>query len=252
MDNIFGGMPKCMVTLSANAGVSMQISGKKLWIDALNDTKVNEFSTITPELLKKMKNRNAFRDPDALIFTHCHPDHFSQELTESVIRSKSEVGLFLPEEKFATQTLITDDHIEDIGDVRIHFLKTVHDGEEFRDVPHFALVISSEIEDGKRMNVLVVGDTQIAGEDLRSKLSEYGYLDEGIDLAMIDFPWVTLKKGRDAIEEWIQPDHLFIYHLPFEEEDSSGFHAATEASAAKLTGIGDVRIIKEPLQTESI
>lgn len=35
------------VTLSANAGVSVELGGVRIWIDALHDTRVPGFSTLT-------------------------------------------------------------------------------------------------------------------------------------------------------------------------------------------------------------
>ena len=39
-------MGKIKITLSANAGVCVEICGKRIWVDALHDTKVPGFSTL--------------------------------------------------------------------------------------------------------------------------------------------------------------------------------------------------------------
>ena len=38
------------VTLSANAGVSVELGGVRIWIDALHDTRVPGFSTLDSHL----------------------------------------------------------------------------------------------------------------------------------------------------------------------------------------------------------
>ena len=246
MDNFFMDIPGCTATLSANAGLSMMIGGAKIWIDALNVTKVNAFSTVTPEIRAKMRNRNAFRDPDAIVFTHCHPDHFSQSLTEEAIAKWPRAEIMLPEQRFEKQTLVEGDVFRTkIDDAELCFLKVTHEGEPYRDVPNYAIVIS----DGN-MNVLITGDTEVGSKELPVALRNAGF--DRIDLVFVDFPWVTLKRGREGIDSWMKPKHLFVYHLPFEEDDTEGFRDAARKYAAKLESPEDIRFFMEPLQTESV
>ena len=246
MDNYFLDIPGCTATLSANAGLSMTIGGAKIWIDALNETKVNAFSTVTPKIRKMMQNRNAFRDPDAIVFTHCHPDHFSQELTEEAIRKWTRAELILPESRFEKQTLVEGDVFRTrIDDAELCMIKTIHEGEAYREVPNYAAVIS----DGS-MNVLITADTEVGSASLKGQLEVAGF--DRIDIMFVDFPWVTLKRGREVIDGVLKPEHLFIYHLPFEEDDTEGFRKAAAKGAGMLESPQDIRLFLEPLQTEAV
>ena len=61
------------VTLSANAGVSVELGGVRIWIDALHDTRVPGFSTLDSHLLQRLWSEAAFQSPDAIVsvsYTH--------------------------------------------------------------------------------------------------------------------------------------------------------------------------------------
>ena len=74
-----------IITLSANAGLSIQTAGSNILIDAFHDEKVNEFSTITTDIYEGMKQMPEFTEPDILIFTHKHRDHYSRRMTEEML-----------------------------------------------------------------------------------------------------------------------------------------------------------------------
>ena len=42
------------VTLSANAGICVELAGKKIWVDALHSGRVRGFSTLSPQLQAQM------------------------------------------------------------------------------------------------------------------------------------------------------------------------------------------------------
>ena len=101
------------------------------------------------------------------------------------------------------------------------------------------------------VGILVGGDTKVGCREM-----DYLVMNRDIDVAILDFPWTTLKSGRDAICEFVQPKNLVVVHLPFEDDDYSGFRPATKKGVADIKdSIGyslDVRIMSEPLQQEKI
>lgn len=68
------------VTLSANAGVAIEIGGIRIWVDALHDVQVPGFRPYAQHL-RQLWTAEAFQSPDVIVYTHCHPDHYSQQLT---------------------------------------------------------------------------------------------------------------------------------------------------------------------------
>ena len=65
------------VTLSANAGAAIELGGVRIWVDALHDTQVPGFSTLRRQQLQQLWTAEPFQAPDAIVYTHCHPDHLS-------------------------------------------------------------------------------------------------------------------------------------------------------------------------------
>lgn len=230
---------KISVTLTANAGVAIGLDGHRLWVDALHDQKVEGFSTVCPEIQKQMMQSNAFSNPDCICYTHCHPDHFSAELTEEAKKLWPEAKLLLPEPVYAEQTLVqgqvfTHSH----GDLELRFLRLPHEGEQYAGCIHYGLVLSLQ---GKQ--VLIPGDCQVAADALAQALVE-----TQIDLALLNFPWLTLKKGQAFVQEVLRPKHTLLYHLPFAGDDVNGFRKVAQKAAIKAEA-GDVQLLWNPLQS---
>ena len=68
-------------------------------------------------------------------------------------------------------------------------------------------------------------------------------------LALLNFPWITLRRGRDFLQEHLHADHIALYHLPFAEDDTEGFRAATDRAAQSLSGVGAVHVLDDRFQT---
>ncbi|MBQ9179377.1 MAG: MBL fold metallo-hydrolase [Firmicutes bacterium] len=231
-----------IITLSANAGLSIQTAGSNILIDAFHDEKVNEFSTITTDIYEGMKQMPEFTEPDILIFTHKHRDHYSRRMTDEMLGGR-DIPVIFPEEMDVPGIHVTGKAGEE---TEIRFFQLPHDGTGYEHIKQYALLI--ENEEGR---ILVGGDTKVGCGEM-----DYLVMNRDIDVAILDFPWTTLKSGRDAICEFVQPKNLVVVHLPFEDDDYSGFRPATKKGVADIKdSIGyslDVRIMSEPLQHEEI
>ncbi len=236
-------MANCRVTLSANAGVCLEMGGTKVWIDAIHRHKVKNFSSVTDELWEKMKNSPAFSDPDVLFFTHKHPDHYSSTLIAQTLCQYPKVKVISPADDFPGQVLLEGDEVtETINGLHFHFFRLPHEGIGYRMVPNYGALISNGC-----FRILVAGDGAVATEELRNYLQG-----KAVDLALMNFPWATLHRGREFLETYIRPNHLFLCHLPFAGDDGVKFRYAARRSSEKLTFIPDVRLLLEPLQQETI
>lgn len=213
------------VTLSANAGVALDIGGRRLWVDALHDKKHSPFSTLTPKLQQEMLACPAFFRPEFICYTHCHPDHYSRHLTEAALKLWPEARLLMP----AEQTVEADG-------LTVHFLRLPHEGEQYADVAHFGLLISCQ-----GCNIFVSGDCAVASPALAEALA-----DTPVHLALLDFPWGTLRKGREFLQEHLRGAQILLHHLPFAEDDENGFRRAALNAAAQIP---DCRVLFDPLQT---
>lgn len=232
-------MVHCHITLSANAGVSLRYGRTCIWSDALHDEKVPGFSTITPPLWRRVRESPAFAHPNLIFYTHCHPDHYSRELTAQAHEQWPNAELILPEREFDDQILISGarDQLSIYG-LSLRFGKLTHEGEQYAAVPNYGCIIN----DGG-FRTLIVGDCAVGNPELADFLDG-----THIDLALLDFPWVTLRRGRDFIEQYIHPEHLVVYHLPFLSDNAWGYREAAAKSAALLNSIPDIRILQDALQ----
>lgn len=233
-------MAQIGLCLSANAGFALHIEKTRIWVDAVHSQKFPSMSTLTPDLFSKLLQHPLFAAPDLMFFTHCHGDHFSQGLAQQVKERWPKAVLVLPEQRFPDQLFLTGNRIRiQAGPITFLFLRLIHEGEQYADVPHYALLVE---EDGFR--ILFTGDCQIADDQLLRQLRGLQ-----VDLAVVDFPWVTLRKGREFLMRELQPRQIAVCHLPFPEDDLYGSREAALRAAAQIPGI-DVRVFLEPFQTE--
>lgn len=233
-------MSNYSVTLGANAGIALRFGQTKLLIDALHSRKTGVFSPVSPAQWEIMQTHEAFSAPDMICFTHCHADHFSEELTAQAMRLWPRTLLLLPETHFQRQYLLLGrEGFLSCKDISLRFFKLPHEGHEFAAVPHYGFLISHG-----DVHILIAGDGEIAGPALAEAITGIS-----IDLALLDFPWLTLRKGRQFIQEHIRPKHLLICHLPFAQDDCMGYRAAAQNSIPRLN-VPDIRLLLEPFQTE--
>ena len=232
----------CSVTLSANAGVFLRLGGCQIWIDALHTKKIPGFSTVTPELWAQLQKGETFRAPDVICFTHCHTDHYSRALTLQAKSLWPKAKVILPEPEFQDQILLSGNETRfTVGDLSLRFFRLPHEGEKFAGVPHYGLLISRG-----GFHVLVPGDCEVASPLLAKALDGMA-----VDLALLDFPWITLRHGREFIEKILRPGHLLIYHLPFAQDETNRYRTVSARCAQRLD-VPDVRLLTEPLQCEVI
>ena len=78
-------MARIKLTLSANAGGALQLGEHRMLIDALHNQKVTGFSTMNEDRHNALFIHPEFSEPEWIIYTHCHSDHYSQELTAKAL-----------------------------------------------------------------------------------------------------------------------------------------------------------------------
>lgn len=236
-------MAEISVTLSANAGVAIAFGGKRIWVDALHTEKQSGFSALTPALQSKMLHCDAFYDPDYICTTHCHPDHHSRALMQAAKQLWPKAKLFLPEREFADQVLVEGEtYTFSDGDMTLEFIRLPHEGAQYAHVKHYGLLLQCA---GKC--ILLAGDCATASPALAQALQG-----RQVDLAILDFPWVTLSKGREFVQTILRPKHLLVCHIPFAEDDVCSYRPAAQKSVEQLTKQMDIRLLWNPLQTVEI
>ncbi len=211
------------ITLTANAGVILELGGRRIWVDALHDRKTPPFSTVSATLWEKMQE---FPAPDYILYTHCHPDHYSENLTRSAQNRWPSAKIIAPEGPFFGQMSLTD------GDLEIRFVPMPHEGEQYKYVVHYGIFLSVSGE-----KVLISGDCALGAEELAG---------EEADVLILDFPWLTTSKGREFMRKHFQNAEKVLVHLPFAEDDRFGYRKAAARTAEKDEKI---HILQNSLET---
>ena len=143
---------KCCVTLSTNAGVSIQSSEKKILADPFHRRIICGFSTISEDIYEKMLVHPAFCNPDLIFFTHNHPDHYSREMTNEWLSRYPDAKLLLSPER-ADLAPPEEESVVFCGDVSLRTISLPHGGKEYAAVPHRGCIIDAP--DGR---MLLSGD----------------------------------------------------------------------------------------------
>ena len=122
-----------------------------------------------------------------------------------------------------------------MGDLRIAFFRLPHEGAQYAEVLHYGIQIRCGEEE-----ILLTGDAAVGCEAMN------GMAPQAI---VVDFPWITLPKGRRVLLEGIRPERIVACHIPFAEDDINGYRAAAANGAKQLE---HVYLLREPLQTIEI
>lgn len=230
---------KVTVTLSANAGVAIHVGGYRIWVDALHTQKQRGFSAVDIPLQKRMLQCAAFAEPDLILCTHCHPDHYSDTLTKEAKKLWPDAEVVLPELRFERQIQIKgEEFFHSLGDLSLRFIRLPHDGQQYADCVHYGLLMTIG---GK--TILLPGDCRTGAVELGKAIGRIR-----IDLALLNFPWLTLSKGRAFVDTVMKPSQILLYHLPFAEDDCLNYRDAAMKAVQKLDN-GNVQLLWEPLQT---
>ncbi|MBE6961735.1 MAG: MBL fold metallo-hydrolase [Ruminococcaceae bacterium] len=234
-------MQHCKLTLICNAGIVLELGRAVIWSDVLHDDKTPRFSSVTPELAKKVIDGGIVPAPDLLLYSHCHRDHYSQGLTERALAKWPAAQLILPREDFPGRQLLLDQeqHLFSFRGLQFRFGKLTHQGADFAHIPNYGVIINAG-----GFRILMAGDCTVESDELGTFVGQ-----EHIDLAIMGFPWVSRPQGRAIIDEVICPDRLVIYHLPFAEDNWAGLREKSAAGAAYIRSIPDMRFLWEPFQT---
>lgn len=233
-------MAQCRITLSANAGTVIEAEGCKLWSDVLHNEQVPGFSSVSEDLWLAIRRSAAFRDPDLIFYTHRHPDHYSRALTTRARAAFPRARLAAPFQDFEHQVLLS----EASGELllpggRLRYARLPHEPEDYTEmVPNYGCILEAG-----GYHILIAGDCATADSSLAAFVG-----DTPIHVALLNFPWGALGKGRNFLRNYIRPEHLVLYHLPFAQDDLYGFRGAVAKTLRMIQDIPDVRVLQDPLQ----
>lgn len=233
---------KDYVSYIANAGVLVNMGGKKILIDALCQSETPLYKS-TPENVYQsiLKQEPPFDGIDFLLVTHHHSDHFNRDMVVSFLESSKKTAFISTEgivsriQRHAPQLdsnrfyamapgLRHSQSLKKDG-VTIRAMSMIHDGEEFSETQNLAFLI----DNGKK--VMHLGDAAPVPENFQS----FGMKGQEINLLLANFPYAGIPGARKTVRECIAPKKMAVIHLPDPNKDRWGWIKATQRSHERVS-----------------
>lgn len=218
------------VCFLANAGIFLSYNNKTFLIDGLHRGS-RRFSASTDEQVRDIiSGAGIFRRIDCMLVTHTHSDHYDPMLTHRLLQNHPETVLISP----VTPSDRTSGRLEQpegyalMPNMEVHFLQLAHEGPGYEDVVNYGY----DVRVGD-FEFVVTGDAAISEAGL-------GHLTEGrtADAAFVNFPFLTLKAGRAALKNSLHAKRIFVFHLPFEGDDTENYRKSAFWAVSKAGELG--------------
>lgn len=234
----------CQVTFTANAGVIVKCGQFRFAVDALHEEKTPYFSTMSGAMCHRVLDEMEEEPWDLMINTHHHLDHASRRLTAEVLRRKPKTLLLDPcgQEDFQSHLervnkLLAEREIHIEACYLEHAQPIITPG---LDNYGFLLTISGH-------TLLFTGDSAFEAPEIKTLIAG-----RQIDVAFLNFTWITGKVGRRILPEVVRPKHMVVFHIPFDYDDEYDYRTAVQACRKSFFADQDVRIMLDCGQKETI
>jgi L-ascorbate metabolism protein UlaG (beta-lactamase superfamily) len=214
---------KDTVLLTANAGALICCRGKKILVDALHSQKTNRFSRVPDDVLRQAVNGEGdFADTDIALVTHDHPDHYNKNWTVRLLERNPNIQLVTPVRDFSERKNV---HILSrpketlrLAGVDITCKRLPHDGSEYASVANYGYML-----DAGGCRIVLLGDGAMDAKAIAAFLDGFAP-----DLALLNFPFLTLKRGREIMDKVIGAKQTILFHLPEPGDDINGYTQAAQ------------------------
>lgn len=204
---------------TVNAGLYLWNHGTGILIDGIHTGAETGFSTMPPTLTDALhRHTGLFAHTDALLFTHLHNDHFNRPLLLKALEHTPQpmvYGPLLPESSIAPRQLAPGLCGMELGQARALAMETVHDGRMYQDVRHDSFLLQLRGE-----SIFVAGDAILAPEQAQTLKDFCG---APTAAAFINV-YHAASAAAQAFLRSLAPERVFLYHLPFQEDDAYHYY----------------------------
>lgn len=236
-------MQSCQILYTANAGFFLTVGDITIAVDAFPREADRGFCALSESDFHTVCNREDTAGTRYVLATHSHPDHFCAEWNAAFLSAHPQARFLGAVDRDADRSLLRkagnklppiflqDQHpTYYLPGLTLEFTRLSHEGQAFADVPNYGCLLTftghSSDTDGP-IRVLILGDAATA--DPQSAELAAG---RTIDLALLNFPWITLPKGRRFLEDKLNVKKLAVLHLPYEDTDRNGYLDSTKKASA--------------------
>jgi L-ascorbate metabolism protein UlaG (beta-lactamase superfamily) len=254
-----GNREPIRVTLLANSGIILEYNGTKLLIDGTPGEIHGYFSGLSEEVRKDLLEgkKPLFRDIDILMYTHCHHDHFSPEVTGALVEGQRTRCLMMPDRdsrpfvQLRESAILNETRLwlldiplgkiegYELDGIKIKAFRTMHAGEMYRETEHYCYLI----ELGDKV-ILITGDSDYDPDYFKTILSGIR-----IHAVFINPLFLNRREGRMALTESIKPDKVVVCHIPFEGIPGTNLRKIAARDAVKHKEIlPEIILLQDELQ----
>lgn len=199
-----------------NSGVLLSYGEEALLFDGVFDDS-NFFDKMPPGYKETlMKKEIPFEHVNALLFTHCHNDHYDADTVNKFAGKYSTAEIIAPIEGYEDK-LIGEWGMFTIGLFDIEYLKTRHIFAGDLTCDNYVYKITA----GER-SIVITGDTDPNSFD---KIIDRFGKDADVFLINAATFLYEMKRPEDTLLKHVK--NLFVYHLPTEANDDYGYRKAT-------------------------
>ena len=222
----------CKVTLTANAGVIVNLDGTSILIDALHNTFAAEFSSLSEERSNQVLTLCDLTPPTAILISHAHPDHYSASLIDEATLRYPDACVIFPERDFSGKTSMWK-----LGNITVTSVPLLHRrAPEYPPADNFSFIIRHD-----NKTLFFPGDAEPTSDEMKVLVSTFHP-----DVAFLPFIWATLPSCRNVLAA-LNPKNAVLLHLPFPELDTFGYNKATIQARDRF--IPDAVILSSFLQS---
>ncbi len=222
---------KTRILHTVNSGLYFYREGIGCLCDGLHSGKEEGFSAFLPALEHDLKQKTGiFSNLHILFFTHLHPDHFDRTLLQTALSVSPDMLYITPKPEMCnTNCEFTDDGMAIVrvsDNITIYARKTIHDGAEYAEVPHNCYLVVFKDE-----AFFIAGDARLHEEDAFI----YKKYSSDITAAFVNVFQISSPERRQFIEV-LQPQRLFLNHLPQNCDDKNGLYMLANLLTKQLCG----------------
>ena len=189
----------------------MQNGGAGIFIDGIHGGTASGFSPVSEKTVEECENCSGmFRDLKALLFTHCHDDHYDPEAVDR-IRKKTNVFFYAPGQdcEFGKGRTI----ISGIPPFEIFAIATTHDGKApLCDEPHVSYIINTPDDTFFAPGDAVFNDPSSEAAQILSLCRHR------IKAAFVNPYQILLDCNREFLKK-LDPESAVLIHHPLPKDD---------------------------------
>ena len=211
---------------SVNSGLFFWSGNDGLLLDGLHQGGESGCSPMPDALTAQLRcGCGLFAHITGLLFTHLHGDHYDAAYVDSLRNIRPELPVYTPEVWNGTGAKMGENKVR-LGAAWVYAQRTLHDGAQFREVPHYSYLLQMGAE-----TFLIAGDAQLTPEDAEKFQS---FQTGGRITAGFFNPYQLLSPSCQAFLRLLSLERIFLIHLPFPRDDIFHYWALARQSIERF------------------